>query len=71
MLCGAHQVWDLAAGACVQTIDGAHDNVIMGLINWQVGDHGWDELMSGVYIVLTVSQLATQRPSSRRNPLAD
>ena len=35
-LCELRQVWDLAAGACVQTIDGAHDNVIMGLINWQV-----------------------------------
>ncbi len=54
MLCGVRQVWDLAAGACVQTIDGAHDNVIMGLINWQVGNHPWDgtiwdELMSDVY----------------------
>ncbi len=29
------QVWDLAAGACVQTIDNAHENVIMGLVNWQ------------------------------------
>ena len=30
------QIWDLAAGTCVQTIDGAHENVIMGLVNWQV-----------------------------------
>ena len=30
------QVWDLAAGACVQTVQGAHENVIMGLVNWQV-----------------------------------
>lgn len=32
---GNIKVWDMGAGACVQTIEGAHDNVIMGLVNWQ------------------------------------
>jgi hypothetical protein len=70
LLCGVRQVWDLAAGACVQTIDGAHDNVIMGLINWQVGNHPWDGTIHGTnrYLVRTQCWLL---PRSRSNLLAD
>lgn len=32
---GCIKVWDLMAGTCVQTIDNAHENVIMGLVQWQ------------------------------------
>eukprot|EP00208_Stichococcus_sp_RCC1054_P002296 CAMPEP_0206138416 /NCGR_PEP_ID=MMETSP1473-20131121/3309_1 /ASSEMBLY_ACC=CAM_ASM_001109 /TAXON_ID=1461547 /ORGANISM="Stichococcus sp, Strain RCC1054" /LENGTH=420 /DNA_ID=CAMNT_0053531851 /DNA_START=427 /DNA_END=1689 /DNA_ORIENTATION=+ len=32
---GCLKVWDVTSGACVQTLDRAHDNVIMGLVVWQ------------------------------------
>jgi WD40 repeat protein len=36
---GTIKVWDMASGQCVQTIQQAHTNAIMGLLNWEVGHH--------------------------------
>ena len=33
---GALMVWDMASGACVQTLQHAHAEPIMGLLAWEV-----------------------------------
>ena len=33
---GSIKVWDMASGACVQTLAGAHEEAVMGLLAWEV-----------------------------------
>ena len=33
---GSLKVWDMASGACVQTLQKAHEEPIMGLLAWEV-----------------------------------
>ena len=30
------QVWDMASGSCVQTLEGAHSSTILDMLAWEV-----------------------------------
>ena len=54
-ICRAAQVWDLAQGACVQTVLRAHDNAITSVMGWgEVRHYVWGQFGGAVHAV-TVS----------------